>query len=531
MSRPDARSATLAASGRPAETLGIDLARAAFALACGLFLALLALTVYYYAGYAADAIRYPYELDYGEGIVWQQMDDLGAGVMYRPVHAPPHIVYHYTPLFHALAYGLSHAWGDALAAGRAIAVACTLLLVVFAGLATFTAAGRAAGRLPRLAGAVAGGLMVLSFAPLYEWSVLFRVDMMAVMFAALGLALFFASLERPRLLYLAGFAFVAAVYAKQSIVVTATACFLVSLQLRPALTLRVVAVCGAAGAALLAALVAVADGDVLRHLFLYNANPFRLDMLASNVARNLHEDMNLVALVLVPLGLFAYWRRLAADDGAKGVGFLVRLRTDRRAAVVATLGAHFAIGLVAGVGIGKWGASGNYFNEWFVGWAITIGLGVAALLRIVADAPRMRRPRVVTAVAAALVLAATLHVYVAGARWNRLPPPEEADAAQRVLGVMAGTPGRILADDMVLIRKAGKPVVIEPVIMTMLAGAGLWDETLFVERLGSGWFDLVVVRDGREELYSSAMWAAIHKAHPVAERIGRFTVFRPAAPR
>ncbi|MBM3485655.1 MAG: hypothetical protein FJX67_03350 [Alphaproteobacteria bacterium] len=504
--------------------------RAAFALATGLLLAILALTAFYYARYALGSIGFPYELDYGEGIVWQQMDALQDGFLYRPVHDLPHIVYHYTPLSHAVTKAIAALWGDPLAAGRAVSVVCTVFLVVFAGLAASSAAGPMSGALPRLVGGLVGGLMVLGFAPLYQWSTYFRVDMMAVMFAGLGLALFFASLTRPRLFYLAGLAFVAAIYAKQSIIVSAAACFLVSYLLRPALTLRVAALCAAVGAAALAALVAATDGEVLRHLFLYNTNPYLLDALVTNIGRYLVEDMNLAALALVPLGLLLYGRRLTAEAWTRGHGFRAVLGADPRAAAVVALGAHFVIGLVAGFGIGKWGAAGNYFNEWFVGWAVSLGLGAAVLVEFVRAAWRQNPRSVAIATATALMLAATVHVFVAGARWTRLPLPDKTAAAQRVLAAMAATPGPIYADDMVLIRKAGKPVLIEPVIMTMLAGAGLWDERPFVARLASGWFDLVVVRDDREDFYTSAMWTAIHTAYPVAEPIGRFTVFRrPAA--
>lgn len=44
------------------------------------------------------AIHYPYELDYGEGIVWQQAALIPGPRMYAPGAGLPFIAFHYPPL-------------------------------------------------------------------------------------------------------------------------------------------------------------------------------------------------------------------------------------------------------------------------------------------------------------------------------------------------------------------------------------------------------------------------------------------------
>ncbi|MEA3039488.1 MAG: hypothetical protein QOE79_2001, partial [Sphingomonadales bacterium] len=130
---------------------------------------------------AGKALLFPYELDYGEGIVWQQMVLIFQGHGYGPIDGFPAIVFHYPPVFHAAAYGLSATGIDPLVAGRLVSLLATLACAwLVGGLAARLAEGRAA----RLCGAFAA-LVALAFWPVGYWAPLMRVDMLAF---ALGLA-------------------------------------------------------------------------------------------------------------------------------------------------------------------------------------------------------------------------------------------------------------------------------------------------------------------------------------------------------
>ena len=89
-------------------------------IACALGLAVVMATLlgnfYYYINFGLGAIGYPYELDYGEGLVWQQMADLPNGRMYTSIHDYPYLVYHYTPLYHTVAVSLPPSQGLSAAA-------------------------------------------------------------------------------------------------------------------------------------------------------------------------------------------------------------------------------------------------------------------------------------------------------------------------------------------------------------------------------------------------------------------------------
>ncbi len=82
-------------------------------------------------------IRYPFGIDYGEGIVWQQMRNIMHGAGYGPLGVYPAIVYHYPPVFHVTAGMAARLFGtDELATGRAVSW--------IAGLGTAAIVGRLA---------------------------------------------------------------------------------------------------------------------------------------------------------------------------------------------------------------------------------------------------------------------------------------------------------------------------------------------------------------------------------------------------
>ena len=67
-----------------------------------------------YLGYATHAVGFPFELDYGEGIVWQQVLLIPGSRMYGDITQFPYIVFHYPPLYHAVSLALSKLTGDLL---------------------------------------------------------------------------------------------------------------------------------------------------------------------------------------------------------------------------------------------------------------------------------------------------------------------------------------------------------------------------------------------------------------------------------
>src|SRR5712691_971348 len=69
----------------------------------------------------------PFEHDYAEGIILYQILHIFAGA-YRPIAEYPHIVFHYTPLYHVIANLLNKTGLDNVVAARMISLTATLRL-------------------------------------------------------------------------------------------------------------------------------------------------------------------------------------------------------------------------------------------------------------------------------------------------------------------------------------------------------------------------------------------------------------------
>src|SRR5712691_11448563 len=106
----------------------------------GLVLAsiLLALLLVHAAGVLSDfmaSIRYPFGLEYGEGIVWQQAALIPGPRMYGNSPDLPFIVFHYPPLYHLLVRAALSIQPSFLAAGRLVSsVSAVLVALAVAGL-------------------------------------------------------------------------------------------------------------------------------------------------------------------------------------------------------------------------------------------------------------------------------------------------------------------------------------------------------------------------------------------------------------
>ena len=86
----------------------------------------------------ARAVVWPFELNYGEGIVWEQALLLSEGRAYGPIDAGlPAIVFHYTPLYHAICLLVAEfTGGDLLVVGRMVTLAATARCGAGRGLAS-----------------------------------------------------------------------------------------------------------------------------------------------------------------------------------------------------------------------------------------------------------------------------------------------------------------------------------------------------------------------------------------------------------
>lgn len=485
-------------------------------IALAALFALLAWHLYHFAVTGLRAVGYPYELDYGEGIVWYQARQLFAGEAFGGIDHFPAIVFHYTPLFHALV-GLAEKLGlDGLAAGRTLSLLSTMALAAIVGAIIRHLAVRPGGTTRAVAiAALVGGLTLLATFPVKVWAPLMRVDMLAFALALGGMWCGLLAVRRPRFVHAAALLFVLALFSKQTMVAAPGAVYLILLLYRPRTALAGIATSLVLGTALLAALAIATDGGFLRHVFLYNVNRIALDRLDWIVSIGIGHLLLIIAAIIGLAAQAPAIRRFATQRQQAAPG-------DAEAAM---LGAYLVLTTASIVLVLKSGSGVNYFIEWIAVLAIFAGLAVHHAI-----APRTERatPLRFLAVIALAAQAALLPVtpFPDGMFEKRKAGLDQL--AERI----RKSEGPVISDDMVLLVRAGRPVLWEPAIFAELGATGAWDERPFIRMIRERRFAMFVTVQDRggvlfDQRYNPAVAEAIARAYPRREKVAGLTLHLP----
>lgn len=505
-----------------------------FLVAACATIALLAWAWVGYARYALAAIAYPFGLDYSEGLIWQQACWLFGPHAYGDITHLPFVVFEYPPLY-PLAVRLAGGCGAAtLAAGRGISVLSMITLCVLLGLIVARIASLAVSRRDALGAGVLAGLLPTMLLPFISWSVLMRVDLLALALTYLGLALAIWSLSRPSLLAPAVLAFVAAVFTKQIYMAAPVSVGLVMLIRAPRVAMRAYRIAAALGIALVLALAWRTHGGFVRHVFLYTVDRVNLP-----AAWRLTSEWLLaypVLAALVPVAVVAAWRHAGTSRPWPGArAFVERIRADAWTASLAILTIYLALTTLMLVAAGKIGSSRNYFLEWMALWCVWIGLLAAMAAQARArQAASTRRGWAMAALALPFLLAIQclpIPAAIDTLRAQQFSPVRRAQAAA-LRARLAQLPGLVLSDDMVALMQSGHEVAIEQGILHELAVAGLWNERTLVDLLRAHRFAaLVTAYDPGDPTFDARYLpgtrAAMLADYPVVERYGDYRLRLP----
>ncbi|NTV62947.1 MAG: hypothetical protein HGA65_05350, partial [Oscillochloris sp.] len=343
--------------------------------AAQLALALLAVAyLIYFADHARQLLTFSYPLDYGEGPLLAQVDQLRAGTpiwqLYRDPAAPPYLVINYPPLYLLLCAGLAQVTGSPLLAGRLTSLGSAIGAVMAIALLSGGAGGqRPTTSRPRDLGenyrlsAIGLSLLFLTVPIVREWASLMRVDMLGLCLGLWGLVV----LGRPsgrRWPLLAGLLLLASLFTKPSLLaapIAATSWLLWEYlraprgqRARPLGHLVALVAPIALGGGLLLGLLQAASGDWFTlHVVAANANRWDAELAQGFWQAQIALRWPLAAAALLALAL------------------AVRSRWAGTApALLYTLA-----GCLTAAGVGKVGAYSNYFLELYAGliWLVAAG--------------------------------------------------------------------------------------------------------------------------------------------------------------
>ncbi|MEC3910808.1 glycosyltransferase family 39 protein [Sphingobium sp. CR2-8] len=487
--------------------------------------------------YIGFALNYPFQLDYGEGIVWQQARNIWAGEGYGPLQIFPAIVYHYPPVYHLTFEGLAALTGlDEMIAGRLVSIASSALTAVVVGMLTSATIGNAETVRTRILCGAFAGLLFLSCVPVRMWTPLMRVDMLSVLFGAAGLWFVLRALSRPHYIYVASAMFVLGLFVKQISVAPPAAAFLVLLFTHRLLAVRGLAAALVMGLSGLAVEQWLNGSEFLRHIVGYNVNRFALNLLWEILLPQL--AIHVAAIGLAVVGGMAAWshvRHIIHDAGAMAVARR-RVADDPRATLTLILIAFLGLKTVLLAAMAKSGANYNYMVDWFSGIAIFAGVAIAPYVAI-ALGGAMSTPR--SLLVKLLFLALPGQLIAMFALYDGQPATasigERLRQKQPIVDMIAASDRPVISDDMTFPIRAGRKVQWESAITAELGAKGVYDQDGFARLVRAHCFGFFAI-DGilgqgvSLSRYQPVVIAAIRDAYPHTRDVGKYTLHFPAAP-
>jgi hypothetical protein len=427
-----------------------------------------------YLDLARLALAFPYPLDYGEGPLLDQAIRLiqGENIYHNIFSVPPYTISNYPPVFVLIQGLFSLLFGPAFWYGRALSLLCAVLTAVFLGLTLYSLTSDG------LAAAI-GGLLLLTFPYMQYWSLLFRIDLLALMFswAAIWVSVRWG-VDRRWGIPLAASLFVASIYTRQSYLlagpVSVAGWLFLTGQRRKAIELALLT--GGISLVLFLLINLLTRGGFYLNIVTANVNPFSWERARNNLILLLAHAYYLVAFILI----FIILDRI---KGHTGYGLLVLF--------------YFLTATMSAVTIGKDGSNVNYLLELAAALCFAAGAGLAWMGRI-------------SWIRVVIVLAFALQVIMLN-QWTELDfkgrildkTGQEAQLARLAQEVRAAD-GIVLADEyMGLLPLAGKRIYFQPFEYKMLSEGGLWDQQGFLQEIQNHKFSTIFQ-------YQPPNWDAIH---------------------
>jgi hypothetical protein len=473
---------------------------------------------------ARAVLAYPFGVDYGEGIVWQQALLIPGPRMYGSIDHLPFLVFHYPPVYHLASRAVMAFGVDPLAAGRIVSLAATAVIAIsIAWLVTAELVGRV-GCSAVVVGAVTGALLVLSLEPVEMWFDRMRVDMLAIALAFVGVAFAVRAERQPAWLALAMPAFVLSIYTRQTELAAPASALLVLLFVRP----RAAILAGVGGACLGVAALAwlewVTAGGFLRHIITYNINTWTFALLMERLR---FQVSYAVLLALAVIGLTALWLRRRDETPPRGA------EASRYNLVVPIISVWLLLSLIMMVvTVGKTGSNVNYFIEPMSVCTVAVGLLIGLCWQAVVGSPGRRD----MALRLGLVFATFALVAVMAKRrptCYAVQNPALLAIQENLVEEIAKQDRPVLSEDMVLSLRAGRDVPIEPAIFRELALRGQWDQRRLLDLINGHAFAFLVTTPDKiykPLRYTPEELAAMERAYPRVETRGPYVVRYPGNP-
>lgn len=510
----------------------------AFRMALTLLLAALALNAWNFLKWSSAAVRYPFELNYGEGQILTQCVAFQRGDgWYQPFDPERPVVWNYPPGYQLACLAVLPVTGRLIEAGRIVSFVSTLLIVllitvVASRVTKCRSRSRDSGIPPtadRLLPGLLAGLAFLGTWPAFFCGPLMRIDMLALMLSLSGLALYLRwPSSRPVDLPVA-LLFVLAAFTRQTDLSAAAATALSIFVTDRRRGIRFVLMMALLASSLFVLAQATSHGGFFFHVVMNNIATYRIQDALALLAYPFQAHFGLTLLACL-------WFVTVLRERTT-------LPLPNRDPATLTLPLFFVFAFLLAFTAGRVGSDLNYLLEILaaacIGMGAMVGRTLGELRGWAASVPHgtWGFPPPYLALVVAVVLAAQIS-------WPQRVPAlsyhfapefhEDTAACEEALRRIAQTSLPVLSEDMTLLVLSGRPIEWQPFEMTRMAERGAWDEGNLTRRLDRQGFGLVILhfpveRPGPIELdrFSARVRRAISADYKAAGHAGGYYFYEP----
>jgi len=467
----------------------------------GIFLFVLSVCLMIYCINAYIAITFPYDIDYGEGILLNQAKLFAQGIdIYRDISNYPYLVGMYTPIYSLLSAFFVKLFGISFSIGRAISILSAILI----GFLIYKSNRGKTGRHI----ALFSSLIFFTSPYINTWTCLFRVDTLGLLFSLTGLYVVYKH-EDNKKVYIAVPFLLLSVYTKQSFIAAPVASFVYLFLRDKKRGLAFIGLFGSVAMILFLIINYVTDGEFFLHAVAYNAYPF-----SKRMAILRYRDM--ISSHTILFGFASAYTINALS------------KKERNLFVI-----YFIISALIALTVGKTGAVINYFLETVAASCILTG-ALWDGLRSRIDRESLSNNLVIVL----LLLQLVLFFQLPRTYWWRLGPDKTAamNNFNKISSYVKEASDNILSQNATFIVLNDKTYLFQPYEFSVLQRQGLWDQSRFVNDLKAEKFSLILlyfnVNDAasyqnHKPFFTDEMMDAMRQSYYVVDKIGGTYIYMP----
>lgn len=433
-----------------------------------------------YLWFGIKVLASPYQYDYGEGFHWYLSNMIANGHnVYHGVNVEPYVTMVYTPVYYLVSALGIKIFGSYLVIGRLVSFIATILSCVLISGIVWKVTGK------KIAGIVSG-ILPLTIGFFGYWSVMFRVDALALFFTLIGLFIVVCNLDNKKILWSVPF-FLLAIFTKQSYIIAPVSVIIFLFFKDRGMCLRESILLFIGGISLVGICTLVFGNSFIQQTFLVGSQP-----------HNWHLGWNLIKLVLYSLPAIL----------AFSLSYLICKLRDRKLdlfSIYFILSACMCILLIT-----KEGAWLNYAMEFVVASSILVGLLLGRLIN--KNTPKLFVEILLIAVLIILPLSPL------GSWYNYKLPKDISVSYDKIQPILENSSNPVICEDATLAMRSGKSLVWEPSVF-VLGGyyRTTWNQTPFVTQIKDKKFSAIVLN------YNLSTWWLPQDSLPYPKPYERLT--------